>query len=256
MGDVLFGKVALVTGGSTGIGLETVRLFLAEGARVLIAGRDAERGRAALAALGAESGDLRFARCDVRSGENCRAAVGEAVAAFGRLDILFNNAGVIHVNRSVVDTPEEEWDDDLAVNLKGVFLMSRWAVPAMASGGGGSIVNNASIFGLVGGSGVAAYCAAKGAVVNLTRAMAIDHAGQGIRVNCVCPGSVDTPMLAAEMEDLGGRSIQEPKFAARHPLGRIATPVEVARAVLFLASDAASFVTGAALPVDGGRSAW
>jgi NAD(P)-dependent dehydrogenase (short-subunit alcohol dehydrogenase family) len=256
MADILIGKVAIVTGGCTGIGFETTKLFLAEGARVVIAGRDPEKGRAALALLRAGEDDARFVRCDVRSGEDCHDAIGETIASFGRLDILFNNAGVIHVNRSVVDTPEEEWDDDLAINLKGVFLMSRCAVPAMHAGGGGSIVNNASIFGLVGGSGVAAYCAAKGAVVNLTRAMAIDHAGQGIRVNCVCPGSVDTPMLAAEMEDLGGRSVQEPRFAARHPLGRIATPAEVACAVLFLASSAASFITGAALPVDGGRSAW
>lgn len=256
MTGALFGKTAIITGGSSGIGLETARLFIAEGARVALAARDPQKGEQAFAQLGAPEGAVCFVPCDVRQSSQCREVIAETVRAYGRLDILFNNAGIIHVNRTVADTPEEEWDDDIDVNLKGVYLMSHFAIPVMASGGGGSIVNNASIFGLVGGKGSAAYCAAKGAVVNLTRAMALDHAAQHIRVNCVCPGSVDTPLLAGEMDSLGGRAHQEASFAARHPLNRIATPEEIAQAVLFLASDAASFITGAALPVDGGRSAW
>ncbi|HNM37945.1 MAG TPA: SDR family oxidoreductase, partial [Anaerolineales bacterium] len=181
--------------------------------------------------------------------------VEKTIEAFGRLDILFNNAGIIHVNRNVVTTLEDEWDATLNSNLKGTYLMSKYAIPYMEKQGG-AIVNNASIFGLVGGGGVAAYCAAKGGVINLTRAMAIDHAAQNIRVNCVCPGSVDTPLLEKEMDDLGGADLQRPKFASRHPMNRIATPEEVANAVAYLASDAASFVTGTALPVDGGRAAW
>jgi NAD(P)-dependent dehydrogenase (short-subunit alcohol dehydrogenase family) len=133
--------------------------------------------------------------------------------------------------------------------------MSKYAIPHIAKNGG-VIINNASIFGLVGGSGVAAYCAAKGGVINLTKAMAIDHASQNIRVNCICPGSVDTPLLENEMNDLGGVETQLPKFASRHPMNRIAAPEEIARAVAYLASDDASFVTGVALPVDGGRAAW
>lgn len=134
--------------------------------------------------------------------------------------------------------------------------MSRAAIPEMAKSGGGAIINNASVFGLVGGMGAAAYCAAKGGVVLLTKAMALDHAAQNIRVNCVCSGSVDTPMLQAEMEDLGGVGKMKQVFAARHPMNRIASPEEIAQVVLFLASDEASFVTGASIPVDGGRTAW
>ena len=141
------------------------------------------------------------------------------------------------------------------VNMKGVYLMSRYAIPHMTDNGGGVIINTASVWGLVGGNGAAAYCASKGAVVLLTKAMALDHARQGIRVNCICPGSVDTPMLRAEMEALGGVEKALPKFAAKHPLNRISTPEEVAEAALYLASDAASFITGVSLPIDGGRTA-
>lgn len=249
------GKVAIITGGTSGIGLATARLLSREGAHVVLMARDPVRGREAVETIGAD-GRAIFVAGDVSVAADGKRCADMAVQTFGGLDILFNNAGVIYVNRSLVDTSEQEWDSVVDSNLKGTFLMSKYAIPHMINNGGGAIVNNASIFGLVGGSGVAAYCAAKGGIVNLTRALALDHAAQNVRVNCVCPGSVDTPLLEKEMNDLGGVDLQRPKFASRHPMNRIASPEEVAQAVAFLASDEASFVTGAALPVDGGRAAW
>jgi NAD(P)-dependent dehydrogenase (short-subunit alcohol dehydrogenase family) len=249
------GKVAIITGGTSGIGLATAQFLSQEGARVILMARNLTRGQEAVKRITSAGGQGIFVQGDVGVAVDCQRCVAVAVETYGRLDILFNNAGVIHVNRNLVETSEEEWDATLDSNLKSIFLMSKYAIPHIAKNGG-SIINNASIFGLVGGGGVAAYCAAKGGVVNLTRAMAIDHAAQNIRVNCVCPGSVDTPLLENEMNDLGGVEVQLAKFASRHPMNRIAAPEEIARAVAYLASDDASFVTGIALPVDGGRSAW
>ena len=249
------GKVVIITGGTSGIGLATAQLFAQEGARVVLMARNKSRGQEAVRQVTATGGQAIFIPGDVGVAFDCQRCVTTAIEIYGRLDILFNNAGVIYVNRNLVETSEEEWDTTLAFNLKSIFLMSKYAIPCIAETGGGVIVNNASIFGLVGGSGVAAYCAAKGGVITLTKAMALDHASQNIRVNCICPGSVDTPMLESEMKELGGIEIELPKFAARHPLNRISTPHEIARAVAYLASDDASFVTGVALPVDGGRSA-
>jgi NAD(P)-dependent dehydrogenase (short-subunit alcohol dehydrogenase family) len=193
---------------------------------------------------------------DVTSPESCAGAIQRALDIYGRLDILVNNAGVILREMTVVDTAPEEWDLTFAVNVRGTYLMSRAAIPVMEKNPrGGVIVNNASYLGLVGGQGVAAYAAAKGAVVNLTRAMALDHAEQRIRVNCVAPGSVDTPMLRREMEERGGEEAVRHLFEAKHPLGRISAPEEVAQAIAFLASDEASFITGACLPVDAGLTA-
>ncbi len=250
------GKAVIITGGNSGIGLATARLFLEEGAKVVLAARNEVRGREALASLAFATDRLIFIPCDVRLRSDCARVVQQTVETFGRLDVLFNNAGVVYIDHTVVNTPEEMWDETIDVNLKGVYLMSQAAIPVMVNGGGGVIIHNASVFGLVGGMGAAAYCAAKGGVVLLTKAMALDHAAQNIRVNCICPGSVDTPMLRAEMEELGGIEKMKPIFAARHPLNRISSAEEVARAVLFLASDEASFITGVALPIDGGRTAW
>jgi NAD(P)-dependent dehydrogenase (short-subunit alcohol dehydrogenase family) len=249
------GKVAIITGGTSGIGLATAELLSAEGARVVLMARNPTRGGEAVERITSADRQVIFVQGDVSLAADCLRCVTTAVETYGQLDILFNNAGVIYVNRSLVDTTEEEWDATLNSNLKGIFWMSKYAIPHIAKNGG-VIINNASIFGLVGGSGVAAYCAAKGGVINLTKAMAIDHASQNIRVNCICPGSVDTPLLEKEMNDLGGVETQLPKFASRHPMNRIASPEEIARAVAYLASNDASFITGVALPVDGGRAAW
>lgn len=248
-------KVAIITGGTSGIGLATAQLLSQEGARVVLMARNKVRGQEAVEQITAAGGRAIFVSGDVGVAIDCQRCVDAAIEAYGRLDILFNNAGQIYVNRNLVETSEEEWDATMGSNLKSIFLMSKYAIPHIVKNGG-SIVNNASIFGLVGGSGVAAYCAAKGGVITLTKAMTLDHAAQNIRVNCVCPGSVNTPLLENEMNDLGGVEVQLPKFAARHPLNRIASPQEIAQAVAYLASDDASFVTGIALPVDGGRSAW
>ena len=244
-------KVALITGGTSGIGRATARLFAQEGAKVAVAGRDEKRGREVVAEIEKGGGVALFLRCDVRLADDCRRAVAETVHAFGRLDVLFNNAGVYLAN-TVVDCTEEEWDLTVDIGLKGTYLMSRFAIPVMVAQGGGAIVNNASGWGLVGGDQAAAYCAAKGGVVVLTKAMAVDHARQGIRVNCVCPGDVDTPMLPEDAQRRGLAWEEYLAGAAQRPMGRIGRPEEVARAVLFLASEEASFITGAALPVDGG----
>jgi NAD(P)-dependent dehydrogenase (short-subunit alcohol dehydrogenase family) len=191
---------------------------------------------------------------DVSKAEDCQLAVRQTVEKFGKLDILFNNAGIIK-RSTVVETSEEEWDKVMSINVKSIFLLSKYAIPLMAKKGGGVIVNTASGWGLAGGRKAAAYCASKGAVVLLTKAMALDHAAQNIRVNCICPGDTDTPMLRSEARQLGKPENQFLSESAQRPLGRIGKPEEIAQAALFLASDASSFITGTALVVDGGALA-
>ncbi len=244
-------KVALITGGASGIGRATALLFAQEGAAVAVVDIDEEAGEAVAQEIVESGGRAIFIRCDVTNAEDCRNAVQRTLDEFGRLDILFNNAGIIR-RASVVETTEEEWDRVMAVNVKSVFLCSKYAIPVMTETGGGVIVNTASGWGLVGGKDAASYCASKAAVVNLTRAMAIDHGPQNIRVNAVCPGDTATAMLRSEARQLGARAEEFFKEAANRPLRRVGTPEEIARAVLFLASDASSFVTGTALVVDGG----
>ncbi|MCJ7619338.1 MAG: SDR family oxidoreductase, partial [Anaerolineae bacterium] len=195
-----------------------------------------------------------FVAADVTLDSDCRRAVQQTVSELGGLDILFNNAGIIR-RATVEELTEAEWDQVMAVNVKSIFLMSRYSVPVMANAGGGVIINTASGWGLVGGPRAAAYCASKGAVVLLTKAMAIDHGPQNIRVNCICPGDTDTPMLRDEARQLGQSAERFLAEAADRPLGRIGTPDDIAQAVLYLASDASSYVTGTALVVDGGGSA-
>jgi NAD(P)-dependent dehydrogenase (short-subunit alcohol dehydrogenase family) len=250
----LAGKVALITGGTSGIGRATAALFAREGAKVALTGRDEVRGRVVLHEVKSAGSEAIFVRSDVRLADDCRRAVDETIKAFKRLDILFNNAGVFFPH-TVPDSTEEEWDQTLDVNLKGTYLMSKFALPHMITQRSGAIVNNSSGWGLVGGDAAAAYCASKGGVVLLTKAMAVDHGRQGIRINCICPGDVETPMLPEDARQRGLDWDEYLKGAANRPLGRIGKPEEIARAVLFLASDDSSFMTGSALVVDGGGTA-
>jgi len=247
-------KCAIITGGASGIGLATSQLLAEEGAAVVIADIDAEPGKRAEQKINAAGGRAVFVQCDVARAEDCRRAVQTAVEKFGRLDILVNNAGIIR-RADVLDTTEEEWDRVMEVNVKSVFLMSKYAIPEMVKQGGGSIVNIASGWGLKGGRKAVSYCASKGAVVNMTRAMAIDHGPQNIRVNCICPGDTDTPMLRHEARQLGQAEDKFMAEAAQRPLRRYGQPGEIAQAVLFLVSDAASYITAAVLAVDGGGTA-
>lgn len=249
------GKVALITGGNSGIGRATALQFAGAGAKVLIAARRLDESRTVVSEIESRGGDAHAVACDVTKSADCDAAVEACLNRFGGLDVLFNNAGIIYRDKSALDTTDEHWARTMAVNATGTFLLSRAAVAVMVARGGGAIVNNASYFGLVGGRGAAAYCASKGAVVLLTKAMALDHARDGVRINCVCAGSVDTPMLRGEMEEMGGMATVLPLFEDKHPIGRIASPEEIAAAVLYLASDEAGFITGVALPVDGGLTA-
>jgi NAD(P)-dependent dehydrogenase (short-subunit alcohol dehydrogenase family) len=238
-------KRCLVTGAASGIGLAVARLFAAHGGRV-----------EGLDLRGDEGAEPPVRAVDVADEAAVGAAVGAAAERLGGLDVLVNSAGVCPPG-TVESTDLETWERVFAVNVRGTFLVSRAAIPHMARAGGGSIVNLGSNYGLVGGLNAAAYCGSKGAVVALTRAMALDHADQGIRVNCVCPGTVDTPLIREPMEALSERErkrITESRLS-RHPLGRIGQPEDVAFACLYLAGDEAQWVTGSTLPVDGGYTA-
>jgi len=247
----LAGKRALITGAASGIGRATALLFAREGAAISIVDLDEVGGQAVAQMIGDQGVPAVVVPCDVTQGAECEQAVQQTVGELGGLDILFNSAGVIH-RATVLQTTEPEWDRVMSVNVKSLFLMSKYAIPIMAEAGGGVIINVASGWGLVGGPKAAAYCASKGAVVLLTKAMAIDHGGQNIRVNCICPGDIDTPLLRDEARQLGEPVDRFLVQAAERPLKRIGAPEDVAQAALYLASDASSFVTGAALVVDGG----
>ncbi len=248
----LEGKRALITGAASGIGRAAARLFAREGAAVVLADRDMANGQAVAREIQQQGGQALFVACDVTRSDDCARAVEQTVKAFGGLDVVLNCAGII-VRRSVIDLEEADWDRVMDVNVKSVYLVAKFAVPAMQAGGrGGSIINISSGWGLVGGPNAAAYCASKGAVVLLTKAMAIDFGPQNIRVNCLCPGDTDTPMLREEARQLGEAESKFMAGAANRPLGRVGTPEEIAQAALFLASDASSYVTGTALVVDGG----
>lgn len=245
-------RAALITGGTSGIGEATCLLFGKEGANVAMVGRNTERGTSVAKRISDAGGTAIFVQADVRNSDDCRTAVDRTLEAFGRLDILFNNAGSYYAN-DVVGCTEEEWDDQIDTSLKATFLMSKFALPHMIERGSGSIINCASGWGLVGGPKAAAYCAAKGGMVVMTKAMAIDHGPQGIRVNAICPGDTDTPM---EREDARAQGLTWDQYleqtVAHRPIARMATPQEIAFGVLYLASDESSYVTGVALPVDGG----
>jgi NAD(P)-dependent dehydrogenase (short-subunit alcohol dehydrogenase family) len=247
-------KVALITGGTSGIGEATAFLFAQEGAEVAITGRNRQRGATVLERIKEVGSEAMFFQANVSIAGDCRRVVEETVAAFGRLDILFNNAGVFYPH-TALECSEKEWDEQIDINLKGTFLMSKFALPVMIAQSRGVIINNASGWGIVGGDHAVAYCASKGGVVLMTKAMAIDHGAKGIRVNCVCPGDVETPMLPADAKMRGLKWEDYIAGCAQRPLGRVGTAAEIAKAVLFLASDDSSFMTGAALVVDGGGTA-
>ncbi|HLZ30274.1 MAG TPA: glucose 1-dehydrogenase [Chloroflexota bacterium] len=247
----LEGKVAIVTGAGSGIGRATALRFAEEGARVVLVDRDQAGAEMTLSLVTAAGGDAHLVVGDVSRAPDTARMVDEAVRVFGKLDALINNAAVM-VSKAVPELSEEEWDHVLGVNLKGVFLCSKQAILCFRrQGHGGSIVNMASVNSFYAEGGIAAYCAAKGGVQQLTRAMAIDHSAEGIRVNCICPGWIDTPINAGYFADSAARG-----FADKlHAIGRIGQPPEIAAVAAFLVSDDASFVTGASIVADGGFSA-
>lgn len=248
----LDGKVAIVTGAASGIGKATAELLADYGAKVMILDISEEKGKEVAEEIRQNNNEAYFYRCDVSNSNDCKKVAEDIKERFNKIDILFNNAGVTR-RRSVVELEEKDWDFVLDVSLKGTYLMSKYVIPIMANGGGGSIINTGSGWGLKGGDNAAAYCAAKGGIVNLTRAMAIDHGKQNIRVNCVCPGDTDTPLLRDEGKQLGIEENEFLKLSAKgRPLEKIGTPLDIAKAVLFFASDMSTWVTGTTLVVDGG----
>jgi len=249
----LEGRTALITGAASGIGREAARLFAREGAYVVVADRERAAGEAAAAEIEADGGRAVFVPVDVSRAVEVEAVVAEAERTFGALHVVFNNAGIFPAaDASPVDTPEETWDRVMGVNLKGVFLGCKYAIPALLRAGGGSIVNTASFVAVMGAAtSQIAYTASKGGVLAMTREIAVEYARQGIRANALCPGPVNTPLLQELLADPAARA----RRLVHVPMGRLAEAGEVARAALFLASDDASYVNGATFLVDGAISA-
>ena len=252
---MLTGKVALVTGGTSGIGFGIARRFLKEGAKVMISSRTESKCREAVRALRKIGGKrVSFVTGDVAKQKDAKKMISETVRQFGRLDILVNSAG-IYLEKQAHETTEEEWDAIIDTDLKGVWLCSKAAYRQFKKQGKGVIINISSDAGVFGNRNCAAYCAAKGGVSNLTRAMALDYARENIRINALCPAVIDTPMYEQEICHHDDREEYMRKTADSHPVGRIGTIDEVAFAALMLASDESSFTTGACLPIDGGTTA-
>jgi NAD(P)-dependent dehydrogenase (short-subunit alcohol dehydrogenase family) len=246
----------MITGAGSGIGRAAAELFAAEGATVAVVDLDADAAEETVGKITAGGGRALALTANVAVAAEVESAVARAVQELGRLDVLYNNAGVNSAG-SVVDATEEDWDRCFAVNAKGTYLCSRAAVPHLEAAGGGAIVNQGSVAGLVAVPNFAAYCAAKGAVVALTRSMAIDLAARRIRVNAICPGTVFTPLMEPMLRARGDGDLEAglAKTVVKYPIGRLGTPEEIARVALFLASDEASFMTGSIVAADGGMTA-
>ncbi len=249
----LEGKTAVITGGSSGIGAATAKLLAKAGAKIVILDVNQTQGNATIDEIKATDAKGSFLVCDITDERACKTAAEFIEKEYGTVDILFNNAGVI-VRKNVIDLLENEWDAVIDVSLKGAFLVSKYIIPLMTTNGG-SVINTGSGWSLKAGNDAAAYCAAKAGVLNLTRAMAIDFGKYNIRVNCICPGDTDTDLLRSEAQQLGENEAQFLKDASKRPLGRMGTPDDIAKSVLFLASPMSEWVSGTSLLVDGGGMA-
>jgi NAD(P)-dependent dehydrogenase (short-subunit alcohol dehydrogenase family) len=247
----LDGKVVIITGAASGIGLASAQIFAEEGARLVLGDIDADRLHSAVEQIAAAGGQAVGRQTDVSDPEEVAALVDTAIERFGQLNVMFSNAG-ISARQSIVEMEPETFDRVIDINLRGAFLCAKYAIPHLARAGGGSIIFTASELAFVGASKAAAYCASKSALLGLSRAIALDHAPDNVRCNCLCPGPVDTPLLWGEKEN---PEEYAKGIAGRMPFGRIARPDELARAAVFLASDESSFVTGTSLLVDGGVTA-
>jgi NAD(P)-dependent dehydrogenase (short-subunit alcohol dehydrogenase family) len=254
MAGAMEGKAAIVTGGGSGIGRASALALAREGAAVVVADVNVEGGERTVAAISSACGQAVFQKADISVEADVMALVDRAVDEFGRLDCAHNNAGVQGALAPTAEYALEDWERVVAVNLTGTWLCMKYELARMAAAGGGAIVNTASTFGLVGTVGLPGYVATKHAIVGLTRAAALEYAEAGIRINAVCPGVIDTPLLATLLDELtdGHPEQAAEQFVAGEPMKRMGKPAEIAEAVLWLCSPAASFVTGLAMPVDGG----
>jgi NAD(P)-dependent dehydrogenase (short-subunit alcohol dehydrogenase family) len=240
-------KVAIITGGGSGIGRATCLLFAREGAKVVVADYIAEGGNETVRQIAAAGGQAVFVQADVSKSADVQNLIGAAVRNYGRVDILFNNAGIEGPSAKLANLKEEDWDRVIAIDLTSVYLGMKYVIPEMIKQGGGVILSTASVAGLVGFQGSGAYAAAKAGVINLTRLAALEYADKNIRVNCICPGVIETPMVERVM---GGRPRE--RVVRSEPIGRLGRPEDIANAALFLASDESSFATGAPFIIDGG----